>query len=353
MEEQMKISIAIFALVTAAAIGAAVLVYFHSKHRGKAPEPLTEEESFALLKRELGEKPPRFADVALLDKIAETERAKGYVAGIGLYESQQRELAGDFAGSVIAAFKEMLWAHALSDSDSVKSYTMNDVENGLEAIITEFDNKNIEQREPVNVAAEACLAFTQEKFAKCAENLSLIFDDDEEADSFLNWMRLICAMSGDPGGAARALRARYAAMRARYSAIPAYWYYGARYFPPTERPIYAENCVDSNPRGAYAQYCRDMLAEEAGIAKKDAQYFRTRMEIEAAVGAAIKNGDASELGGIIDVLRLNDNSRTLYAAGALKTLAKDPRMRPYLTARYNEAKGRQRERLEYILGNRN
>ncbi|MDR2144089.1 MAG: hypothetical protein LBP29_06950, partial [Treponema sp.] len=44
---------------------------------------------------------------AALDELAELERSGGFVPGLGLAESNLREASGDYAGAVLAVYKEL------------------------------------------------------------------------------------------------------------------------------------------------------------------------------------------------------------------------------------------------------
>ena len=46
-----------------------------------------------------------------LEEIAELERSGGFVPGLGLAESNLRESSGDYAGAVLAVYKELSWAY--------------------------------------------------------------------------------------------------------------------------------------------------------------------------------------------------------------------------------------------------
>jgi hypothetical protein len=56
-----------------------------------------------------------------LEEIAELERSGGFVRGMGLAESELREKAGDYAGAVAAAYKELAFAYGGGDGSCLKS----------------------------------------------------------------------------------------------------------------------------------------------------------------------------------------------------------------------------------------
>jgi hypothetical protein len=269
---------------------------------------------------------------------------------MGLAESRLREEAGDYAGAVIAAFKELFYAYGAG------SLGAEQVRAGLEAALS---------LDEVHDAALAALAFFDGRWKEAAESLGG-FCDDEEPDSFVRWMFLTSLLESgllkgaqedgveavSPAGVTgvfdesrRTVLARYSAIRARYSGLAAYWYHLALVSGEG-----AERCVDIAPLGPYAGECRKILAESFGLRGEAASALRTRAEIERAVSGAAAQGSAVLLEELFPLLALEDNPFTLYALGALNALSASPLFRNYLAARGRESSGRLEERLRYITG---
>jgi hypothetical protein len=292
-------------------------------------------------------------DSAVLDKIAEAERSRGFVPGLGLYESQLREQAGDLCGATLAAFKEMAWAYALNGGSGPETYTKDDLLSGFDKIKDAFAQRDGLEKDSVNAAAQACIEFINSRYRQSRDILETLFANDEETDSFAAWMRLVCDMEISNGikhnGADRVLRSAYSAIRARYEHFPAYWFYGAHSQTDSERTIFAERCINLAPNGPYSKDCRVMLANAHGLPESSAMALRTKNEIESAIGAAISSGDPQALENLIPLIKLPDNPYTIYAAGAMRGLASDSRFKPYLVALGGNAQGRLAERMQYIL----
>ncbi|MDR1177425.1 MAG: hypothetical protein LBK64_01220 [Spirochaetaceae bacterium] len=283
--------------------------------------------------------------VSALDLLAGTERSSGFRSGMGLAESRLREEAGDYAGAVMAAFKELFYAYGAGSLGGEQ------VRAGLEAALS---------LDEVHDAALAALAFFDGRWKEAAEGLDGL-RDGEEPDSFVQWMFLASLLESGllkgaqedgplAGGSVfdesrRAVLARYSAIRARYSGLAAYWYHLAIVSGEG-----AERCVDIAPLGPYAGECRKILAESCGLRGDAASALRTRAEIERAVSGAAAQGSAALLEELFPLLALEDNPFTLYALGALNALSASPLFRNYLAARGRESSGRLEERLRYITG---
>jgi hypothetical protein len=312
--------------------------------------------------------------VSALDSLAEAERSSGFRPGMGLAESGLREEEGDYAGAVIAAFKELLYAYG----DGVLSAAQ--IHAGLEALMSrqeaegadgpsfpggpsgvavQFTAGNAEAA--VGAAALASLAFFDRRWTEAAEGL-IAFCANEAPDSFVQWMFLTSLLesgllkdSGEDtpgaenslfGESRRAVLARYSAIRARYLGLAAYWYHLALVSGEG-----AERCVDLAPRGPYAGACRKILAENLGLEGSGAA-LRTKTEIERAVSSALVQGSAASLEELFPLLALEDNPFTLYALGALTALSASSLFRDYFAARSRESQGRLGERLRFIAGGR-
>jgi hypothetical protein len=326
-----------------------------------------------------------------LDSLAETERSSGFRTGMGLAESGLREEAGDYAGAVIAAFKELLYAYGYGvlraeqlrsgleavlssrgGSGGFEEAALSDGRSGAEAPLAEAEARVTAD---VRASALAALAFFEGRWKEAAERLA-VFCTGEEPDSFAQWMFLVSLLEsgllkggpedrrglesrtdGPPpedaennvfGESRRAVLSKYSAIRARYANFPAYWYHLALVSGEG-----AERCVDLAPQGPYAGACRKILAENCGLqGAAAAAALRTKKEIENAVSAALAQGSAVFLEELFPLLSLEDNPFTLYALGALNAVSAAPLFRDYFTAKGRESPGRLGERLRYIAGGR-
>ncbi|MDR2047819.1 MAG: hypothetical protein LBP69_00040 [Treponema sp.] len=278
-----------------------------------------------------------------LEEIAELERSGGFVPGLGLAESNLRETSGDYAGAVLAVFKELSWAYSRGEG----GVTGEAVTAGLKNVVELGAGPGAAE------AARAVLAFFEGRWNEAQALIGQLFAEETETDAFSRWMLLVCAM--EQGNLSREIRGEYSAIRARYSGFPEYWYRGARAFR-TLKPettvsaagAYAERCVNLAGNGPYAAECRAILAETAGLGGKDGGAIKTRAEIEALVGAALRNSRPDVLAGLLPLVELPDNPYTIYASGALRALAADEKFRAWFLSEAAKAKGRLAERLLYI-----
>ena len=312
---------------------------------------------------------------AALDAIAEYERSRGFMPGMGLAESTLRENSGDYAGAVIAAFKELQWAYSYGGetpdekTGEKRPMTKEAVKRGLEKVRTLYSNP---KELPAVAAAdkqqalEACAAaidFVDGRYARAGEALEKLFRTPGEPDDFSRWMRLVCALEsvGEDGAGAgsgagaevRARKAEYGAIRARYNIFPAYWYFGARAAVGQAGVEFAERCIDLSPDGPYSKEARAMLAVYAGLQPSDGAAMRTRAEIEKTITEAVKNAEPGRLSALLPLAGLGDNGWTSYAAGAMRALASNESFRAWFDEqRMLAQKGkssRLAERLNYIV----
>jgi hypothetical protein len=271
-----------------------------------------------------------------LEQFAELERSGSYVQGMGLAESGLREEAGDYAGAVLAAFKELdlVYGRGLAEKG--------DLVRALENVLV-LDG---EGKERAVQAAGGLLAFLGGRWEEAEGVFMPLFTDEEEPDGFARWLLLVCALEKNP--ADRAAAAAYGAIRARYSAFPEYWYRGARVFSGNIAADYAERCVSLAPDGPFAAECRGILAASLGLEPRHGAALRSRMEIEEAISRAVSGKDPEALSGLLPLIGLPDNSYTIYAVGALRALAGAPLFRDYFAALAEKSSGRLAERLAYI-----
>jgi hypothetical protein len=253
-------------------------------------------------------------------------------------ESVLREDAGDYAGAALAAYKELSWmyGYGLIGKEAV--------ETGLKNVIAV---KTGEQEREAVLTARGLLAFMDGQWEEAENLLGPLFGGDEEPDSFARWLLLTCALEKDPASPAAAA---YGAIRARYSSFPEYWYRGARIFSGKIAREYAERCINLDPKGPYAEECRGILAVSVGLDPRDGASMKSIAEIENLLVQAVAAGDPKLISGLLPLISLPDNPFTVFAAGALRSLAGRPRFRDYFEALEKKSSGRLAERLRYIRG---
>jgi hypothetical protein len=292
----------------------------------------------------------------VLDQLAEMERSGSFVPGLGLAESQLHEQAGDYAGAVLAVYKELAWAHSLG----IEGVTRDAVKEGLGKLLAPDMAglfSSIEARKDTETAVKAILAFLDGRWKEAQTRLEELYGVSTEADSYSRWMLLVCALetsrlngenSGTAEAVSREIRSSYGAIRARYASFPEYWYRGARVFPAALAGEYAERCINLAPAGPYAAEGRIILARSLGLQSEDAPALRTRLEIEAAISTAVNQGNPELLADLLPLTGLPDNPSTLYAAGAMRALAAEASFQDWFAREAVKAKGRLAERLLFI-----
>jgi len=284
----------------------------------------------------------------VLEELAEMERTGGFVPGLGLAESNVRERAGDYAGAVLAVYKELSWAYSMG----VGSVSREAILAGLNRLLDgEVASRFSEDAQNQNTrAVKAISAFWNSRWDEAENQLGSLYGNDREADSFSRWMLLVCAL--ESGNAGREIRSAYASIRSRYTSFPEYWYRAAR----TEFPNaadYAEMCINLAPSGPYAAECRIILAKSMGLNNGDAPALKTRLEIESLVNASVNQRNPELLAELLPLAGLPDNPSTLYAAGAMRALASELTFRNWFVKEAEKAQGRRAngrlaDRLLYI-----
>jgi len=279
-----------------------------------------------------------------LDEIAEIERAGAWFQGLSITESTIREKAGDYAGSVAAAYKELAWAYGMG---LIKK---DELEQGLLNILT------IQGDETVTLTANAIIAFIKKQWDTAAEGLEPLFNEMDEPDGFGRWLILVCALEKNKAQTPEAnlfaenrqVSAAYKSIRARYSQFPEYWYRGARSFSGGIAAQYAENCINLSPQGPFADECRSILAANMGLKNEEGLSIKTKKEIEAIISQSVNSSNPKVLDPLLPLISLPDNPYTVYAVSALKTLTGIPKFNEYFSGHAAVSKGRLAERLSYI-----
>ena len=269
-----------------------------------------------------------------LDELAALERAGHWIQGMALSESGIRENAGDYAGAVAAAFKEMSFAYGRG------LMSMSDIENGLLSVLS------VRNDDVIIAAVNATLAFISGSWDEALAILQLFFDDLEEPDGFGRWMKLVCALEKNRED--RLAGEAYKSIRARYVPFPEYWYRGARAFPGVIGAEYAENCINLSPLGPFSNECRRILAVFSGLKPEDSLSIKTKTEIEAVISRSLNAGNPDILDSLLPLISLPDNPYTVFAVGALRSLNSVPDYRNYFIVQAALSSGRLAERLLYI-----
>ncbi|MDR0323170.1 MAG: hypothetical protein LBI12_01825 [Treponema sp.] len=269
-----------------------------------------------------------------LDELAEIERSGAWIQGMALTESGIRESAGDYAGAVAAAFKELAYAYGRG------LIQKNDIEKGLLNLL------ETKSEQAVIDAANAIFAFFREEWTEAAAGLSLFFDLHEEPDSFGSWMLLVCILEKD--GENRRAASAYKAIRARYAQFPEYWYRGARIFDGAVAADFAEKCINSSAQGPFAEECRKILANHSGLKPEDGSSLKTMKEIETVLSQSANTLNPELLDSLLPLISLPDNPYTVYAISAMRALASASTFREYFNRKISVSSGRLKERLSYI-----
>jgi hypothetical protein len=289
-----------------------------------------------------------------LEEIAEIERAGGYYPGLGLAESAMREEAGDYAGAVLAAYKDLAWAYGYGGAGRAEG------EEGLRRVAALFAAPGGDREKLAAGAARGVLAFSEGKWAEAEEYLkglvNSLENEDESPDSFLRWMLLVCALERDGGASIGSVRSVYSSIRARYSFFPEYWYRGARAFAAGKSggaagsiaAEYAEQCINLSPHGPFAEDCRRIIAGQLGL-ETESGSLRSKAEIEDVIRRSVASGNPELLEDLFPLINLPDNAYPLYALGALKAISSASLFREFFSGRAAGAKGRLAERFNFIL----
>jgi len=284
-----------------------------------------------------------------LDELAELERAGVWFQGLALTESGLREYAGDYAGAVIAAYKELAWAYGLGLIEK------KELEQGLLNILA------VNKTETVIASANAILAFMKNQWNNAASGLSQFINEFDEPDGFGRWMFLVCILEENnallmpetpvneqQSHNNRQAGAAYRSMRARYAQFPEYWYRGARVFSGIIAADFAENCINLSVQGPFADECRMILASHTGLKTEEGLFLKTKKEIESVISISVNSGNPQILDSLFPLISLPDNPYTVYAVSALRSLSVIPVFRDYFYLQASAAGGRLAERLSYI-----
>jgi len=293
------------------------------------------------------------AEMALLlqslDEMAELERSGSWIQGMAITESGLRENAGDTAGAIIAAYKELSFAYGMGLIQKA------DIENGFLNLL------NTNSEEEVIVTTNAVFAFLGGQWEEAVINLGSLFNELDEPDGFGRWMILVCNLeilnrNKDKPSASndlmlienRRVGAAYRSIRARYVPFPEYWYRGARAFPGAIGADYAESCINLSPQGPFAEECRKIIASFIGLRAEDGLSIKTKREIESIITTSVNTGNPYILDTLLPLIGLPENPYTVYAVNALRSINGIRGFKDYFNGKAAAASGRLAERLLYI-----
>jgi hypothetical protein len=237
------------------------------------------------------------------------------------------------------------WAYSLGATDVSKEV----IRQGLEKLLESENPFSPQAREEINASVRAILAYCEGRYDEAGKSLAVLYGKDEEADSFARFMLLVCAL--DNGSAGREERSMYGVIRGRYMGFPEYWYHFARLSVRLEEgdtAMHAERCINLAPDGPYAAECRVILAKTMGLKPEDAPALKTRFEIETLITGAVNMRNPEMLSPLLSLVALPDNPSTLYASGAMRSLAGEAVFNSWFAGEAEKARGRLAERLLYI-----
>jgi len=278
--------------------------------------------------------------IAVLDSY---ESAFPYEPGLGLMQSAAYERLGDFDASVLAAFKEAEYATAYGASRGTY------IQGNLSAIRKKLDDKEFNPTGAGKSALDAVTAFAGSDWAG-AERM---FERRAGSGTFEKYLLLSARI--EAGHAAAADLDTFAALQPSLRSLPPYYYRLYAGFRTlggqgTDRLAdLLESAINLAPRTDASSFYRRELASTLGLAPADGVHLLTKAELSVAADRAASTGESGLLEPLVGVLELKDNRATLMAVGILRAFARDARHRPFFVDRLRSAKGRTRERLEYIL----
>ncbi|HPC72568.1 MAG TPA: hypothetical protein PLB48_12230 [Treponema sp.] len=284
-----------------------------------------------------------------LQNMAEEERLGGFKPGMGLAESSIREQAGDLAGAVFAAFKDLFFAYQYG------YLSKSQVDERLAEV-----GKQFPEQKAVHAALGACRALISGDAEEGLAQLGMIDFASPAAsyglDDFPRWMERVFVLQNAGKTAEKnvgsAVWDEYLATRSRYINYPLYWLVLSRNSRGAQQMDGAERCVSLAPKGPYADAGRALLAQLTGLSTGDSAAIKTRLEIESVIETAVASGSGEDLNELLPLLALPDNPYTLYALGACRGLAAQENFAHYFQDKMKKSSGRLNERLRYILGGR-
>lgn len=277
---------------------------------------------------------------------AELERRDGYAPGSGLAESAALEGAGDCAGAVLAAYKDILYAKGAGLlADGGVDACLRDIR----AASARAYGPGDERTAAVDGALGAVEAFESGEWIRARDAFAAMARGDGEYDSMAAWLRVSAALeSGCPDGEDLS---RYSAMQSRYCAFAVYWLRAARFGgSPTLKRDAAERCALLAPEGPYAAEARSIIARSYELPEGSGGAMLLPKEADAILLSASSTGAFEILERLFPLLSLSDNPATFHALDGLKRLARDGRARAWVLAKADSSEGRLAERLRYAAG---
>lgn len=280
--------------------------------------------------------------IAILDHYQDTFP---YEFGIGILESQCYEKMGDIDRSVVAAYKELEYAHSYGAVDT------REIESNLADLRKRLDDTSWNPKGQGMAVLDALLAYGRSDpraVALLGEAGKLL-----PGESFLDYARIgLLLESGNPdSGDIKA----YLELERHFKALPSYYarlWRGARRLAALsglDASMVVEKCIDLAPTGPYAAPSRAELCRLSGIAESYGPRILTDREIGAALADAVgsRNGDA--LDRLVSLLDTPDNRYAAACQAALREVKSDAFVGGRLQTRLAGANGRLKDRLTYIM----
>lgn len=276
-----------------------------------------------------------------LDALDSYEAAYPYEPGTGLVESALRERTGDLDGSVLAAFKDALYAF---ESGAVP---VGELLSRLEGIETGLADASFNPDCRGLAAVRAAKAYLDGDWAVLGTALGTM----PTASKTKSWLESAASLSPSDPGSIRG----YAESEKRYGFFPSYRLRFALVFlkDAGRRQLVrsaGEAGIDAAPAGPHAAALRSVFAEAVGLPAGSGAAIRTRNELEAAGYRAASARDPAFLAPAIGTFGLPDNDCTLFAVGLVKGFAAETEFRAAFERELAASSGRKAERLRYALG---
>lgn len=280
-----------------------------------------------------------------LEVLALYETAKPYEPGIGLVESSLYESLGAFSDAVLAAAKEAEYARAFGALD----------QKALAGNLATLDAKLRDRSFNPKGEGIGDLAVVQDYFS--GKWSAIPAAGSWKAASNNPFARFIALSAAIERGAAEEGDAdSYIALLPTFKNLPSYFYRlslvrAAAAQGGEDAILSLERAIDLAPGAPASALYRRALAVRLGLDAADGKVLLTRNEIAAAAERAGSSRAPESLSRLVEMLPLRDCAQTLLAVGVLRSFAADSAFRQYLLERRSASKGRERERLDYILSN--
>lgn len=272
-------------------------------------------------------------------ELAEIERRQGYQSALGIEEIGLMLDEKDGAGFVFSVFKELVYAFDYGQHEELG--TELDL---LGEGVTSFGFEPLQVERALS-AINAVRAFDGERWED-ASRLIKLTGNDVQADGFKNLLLAICRIEMDS-----IPLEEFSIFQSRYRNLPRYWFYASRLdrHPELAKDA-AVRCILLSGSGPFSLKARESVCLHYGIEKSSASQLVLASESQLIIEEALYYSQPERLEMMLPVLSLPDNPDTLFALGALKSLAADRQIREWLYRKKAGAAGRLAERLIYVTG---